>query len=573
MNIRRMLCCLTLAAVQTVNVFSAGRVLKIDFSNPVQEYGSSAFDFASIFQGGSQPMSLLSYVRAIDQAAVDNTVSMIFLSTDKLSAGISQTEEIRAALQRFRDSGKEIIAYANNLSTQSLFLASVANTVVLNPTADPFITGIATQQFYLKDILDTLGIDVQLIRHGKFKSAGEMYVRNSSSDENRLQNTEMVTSMWNSMAGEIAHSRGISMEQLNGWIDSLSLKGAESFKTLGLVDELWFKDQLDSCICSRMGVPSVSLVRFVKAKRYADKLPKGKRASRIAVVYANGDIVMEDESGMGSGAAVVGASMANTLAKVASDDKVKAVVFRVNSPGGSAQAAELIRREVERLGAKKPVYVSFGEYAASGGYWISAGGEKIFTDNTTLTGSIGVFSIVPSFGNAIRKNLKVNPEVLGSNAHSDMLAGMRPLSEQEVGFFQDQVERVYDQFTDIVANGRGLAKSRVDEIGQGRVWTGADALGIGLADFKGGLADAIAYAADKAGLAAGEYRICEYPEVRPASLFSMLSGDVEDPEETLTSNVSSNSGVFGQLIPQAAYLRAITHPMLMTRMEGVIRIH
>lgn len=543
------------------------RVLKIDFSNPVQERAAGGqFDIMSIIQGTKEPMSLLSYVRAIDAAAQDNSISMIYMTPDKISAGLSQIEEIRSALERFRQSGKPVIAYCEDLSSQSYFLASVASKVVLNPTADPFFTGVATQQFFLKDILDTLGIDVQLIRHGKYKSAGEMFVRNSSSLENLHQNQEMVSSLWNSMASQIASSRGFSESDLNMWMDNLELSGAQKFKSLGLVDELWFKDQLDSCLCAGAGVPEMMFMRYVKINRYADKLSKGSRKNRIAVVYADGEIVMD-----GSDDEIVGSSLARTLAKVAGMRKVKAVVFRVNSPGGSAQAAEIIRRELERLRLVKPVYVSFGDYAASGGYWISAGSEKIFTDNTTLTGSIGVFSIVPSFGKALHKNLKVNMEVVGSNAHSDMLTGMRMLSDQETDFFQQQVERVYDQFTDIVSAGRNLPKDSVDAIGQGRVWPGAMALGIGLADTCGGLADAIRYAASRQGLEEGAYRIEEYPEIREPSLLEILGGEIEDPEETLTTRVETRS-LLETLFPAASYVRSLTGPETMTRMESVFKI-
>ena len=543
---------------------SKDRVLKIDFKNPIQEQaGGSSFDIMSLLQSNGTPVSLLSYVRAIDAAAQDESISMIYMTPENISAGLSQTEEIRAALQRFRDSGKKIVAYCSDFSNMSYYLASVADMLVLDPSASPFITGIGTQQFFLKDILDTLGIDVQLIRHGKYKSAGEMFVRNSSSEENRLQNQEMVSSLWNSISAEIAQSRGkFTQEEFISWVDNLELTDAESFKAHGLVDEIWFKDQMDSCICAQTGSSMISLVRYVKINRYAEKMKKGSRKNRIAVVYANGDIVMEGDG-------MVGSDMARTLAKVAEMPKVKAVVFRVNSPGGSSQAAEIIRREVERLRLKKPVYVSYGDYAASGGYWISAGKGTIFTDNTTLTGSIGVFSIVPSYGNALRKNLKVNMEVVGSSAHSDMLTGVRPLSEPEVEYFQQQVEKVYDQFTDIVAEGRGLTKERVDELGQGRVWAGAAALEIGLADRKGGLADAINFAAQELGLSREDYRIDEYPEVKEPSLFDLLGGDKVDPEETLTTKAATGSTLLERLVPSTGYLKSLTSPVIMTRMETI----
>lgn len=553
-----------LAIMPQVSFAGKGKVLKIDFKNPVIEHDGGGFDLMSLLNGTSAPVPLLKYVRAIDAAARDNSISIIYMTPDNVSAGLAQIEELRAALERFRASGKQIIAYCSSLGNGSYYLASVADRIVLDPASMNFITGLSARSFYLKDILDTLNIDVQLIRHGKYKSAGEMYVRNSSSPENRLQNQELVNSLWDSMTSQIASSRGFSKDDFNGWINGLELLSASDFKDRGLVDEVWYRDQMDSCICNIQGIPDIRLVSFVRMNRYADKVSKGRKKNRIAVVYADGEIVDS-----GTEKDIVGSKMAATLEKVGNDRKVKAVIFRVNSPGGSSQAAETIRRAVGLLKAKKPVIVSFGEYAASGGYWISAGSDIIFTDNTTLTGSIGVFSMIPSFGNALRKDVLVNMEVIGSNEHSDMIAGLRKLNDAEVAYMQRQVEDVYDDFTTIVSDGRGLAKERVDELGQGRVWAGAEALKTGLADRKGGLYDAIAYAQQLCGFEDGKFRIYEYPEPEDASLFQLLfGGDVPDPDETVTSQ----SGADFSLLPVVDKVRNMTEPGVMVRMESIIDI-
>ena len=328
-----------------------------------------------------------------------------------------------------------------------------------------------------------------------------------------------------------------------------------------------YKDEVDKYLCEQNGVNRISEVSFVKINKYASKLKKGSRKNKIAVVYADGEIVNS-----GSDADIVGSKMANTLRKVREDKKIKAVVFRVNSPGGSAQAAEAIRHELQLLRAEKPVIVSFGDYAASGGYWISAQSDYIFTDYNTLTGSIGVFGLIPSVGNAIRKNLKVNIETVGTTSHSDMMSGMRKLNDQEVEYIQRQIEKIYDDFTSLVSDGRGMSKDSVDAIGQGRVWSGADALRIGLVDSQGGIREAIDYAAQKVGLGKEDYRLSIYPVAKEVSLLQMLSGSAsDDPEETLTTSVEYQPSL-SDLFPTIARMRELRNPSIMLRMESVMEI-
>ena len=459
------------------------------------------------------------------------------------------------------------MAYCENLGNGSYYLASVADKIILDPASESMITGVGSQMIFLKDLFDALGVDVQLIRHGKYKAAGEMYTRNSASPENRLQNEVLINSIWNTMSGEIAASRGFTQEQFNEWIENLEVIHASEFKEKGLVDETWYKDEVDKYLCEQNGVKKIQEVGFVKINKYASKLKKGSRKNKIAVVYADGEIVNS-----GSDADIVGSKLANTLRKVREDKKVKAVVFRVNSPGGSAQAAEAIRHELQLLRAEKPVISSYGNYAASGGYWISAESDYIFTDNNTITGSIGVFGLIPSVGNAIRKNLKVNIESVGSSSHVDMMSGMRKLTDDEVEYVQKQIEKIYDDFTGLVSNGRGISKDSVDAIGQGRVWAGADALNIGLADCKGGLQDAIDYAANKVGLTKKDYRISRYPVVKEVSLFQMLSGGgSDDPEENLTTRVE-NQPSLSDMFPALYRMRELRNPAMMLRMENVIEI-
>ena len=557
-----------LAVMPAVTFAGKSKVLKIDFKNPIQEriVGGSSLDIMSIVNGKSSPVSLLSYIRAIDAAAEDKSIGMIYMTPEYISTGMAEMEEIRAALLRFKESGKPIVAYCNNMGNGSYYIASVADKIILDPASESMLTGIASQQIFLKDILDALHVDIQLIRHGKYKAAGEMYIRNSSSPENRLQNEQLIGSIWDCMSSEIAASRGFSKEEFNGWIENLNLCLPQDFKALGLIDETWYKDEVDKYLCEQNDAKKVSEIGFVKINKYASKVKKGSRKNKIAIVYADGEIVNS-----GSDADIVGSKLAATIKKVREDKKIKAVVFRVNSPGGSAQAAEAIRHELQLLRAEKPVIVSFSDYAASGGYWISAESDRIFTDNNTITGSIGVFAMVPSLGDAARKVLKVNIETVGTSTHSDMMAGMRKMNDDEVEYVQKQIEQIYDDFTSIVSRGRNLEKDSVDAIGQGRVWSGVNALGIGLADEKGGIKEAIDFAAGKIGLAKGDYRLDCYPAPKNVSMLQMLSGGADDSEESLTG-VSDNKPSLVDLFPAIARLSELTGITIMTRMESVIDV-
>ena len=544
------------------------KVLKIDFNNPIAERNTgSSFDIMSMVKGTSSSVTLLSYIEAIDAAAEDKNIGMIYMTPENISAGVSQIEELRAALERFRKSGKPVIAYCGNFGNGSYYLASVADKIILDPASESMITGVGSQMIFLKDLLDALGVDVQLIRHGKYKSAGEMFVRSTASPENRLQNEVLINSIWNTMSKQIASSRGFSQEEFNGWVENMELCYPEEYKAKGLIDEVWYKDQVDKYLCEQNGARRIQEVGFVKINKYASKIKKGSRKNKIAVIYADGEIVDS-----GSDADIVGTKLAGTIRKVREDSKVKAVVFRVNSPGGSAQASEAIRHELELLRAVKPVIASYGDYAASGGYWISAQSDYIFSDESTVTGSIGVFGMIPNLGDAIRKNVKVNIESVGSSSHSDMMNGLRMLDETEVAYVQKQIEKIYDDFTGLVSSGRGISKDSVDAIGQGRVWSGADALNIGLVDSLGGLYDAISYAAAKVGLTKADYQLSRYPVVKEVSLLKMLSGNTpEDPEETLTTRVD-NQPSLSDMFPAIARMREMRSPALMLRLESVMEI-
>ena len=454
-------------------------------------------------------------VKAIEKAASDPAVQCIYLKADGLSAGgIAPVEELRQALGAFRLSGKPVVAYTENPGTGSYYLASVADKIYMGSYkgGSNMMVGVGTQMIFLKDLLDKLGVNVQLIRHGKFKSAGEMYIKSRPSEENLLQTREMVNSMWDGMAESICSSREISREDLDGMIDNLKLNTPEDFLACRLVDELLTKEELKEKLAVLAKESKYEEVKFISLRDYvninAQTVSKARR--KIAIIYAEGEIIDGYDK-----QEVAGDRFAGIISSVRADSTVKAVVLRVASPGGSVAASEKIRTEIDLLRKVKPVIASYGNYAASGGYWISNSCDKIFSDKSTLTGSIGVFSMIPDFSGTAEKVFHVGVTNVGSSRHSDMYSLTRPLDAEETAYMQRSVDDIYEAFLENVSAGRGMDKAEIDEIAQGRVWTGADALKIGLVDEIGTLADAVRYAAIAAGDAESDlstWNIAAYPK-------------------------------------------------------------
>lgn len=495
-----------------------GKILKLDFRTTVGERTGSTPSLSLSGVSNSSTLSLLSFEKALEKAAEDDNIGMIFMTPDNYSGGTAAAEEIRKALEKFRASGKPVVSYSTNFGTGSYYLASVADKVFMNPAGEGTFTGLSSQMLFYKDLLDSLGLNMQLIRHGKYKSAGEPYIRNDISPENREQYTVMLRSVWTSLLEDIAASRKTTVEALDALADNLTLRSAESWKENGLVDELAHRDEIEKYLCLTFGKKNANDVKFVTIDDYAQKADKASGSKKVAVVYANGEI--------GAGRDIDGTKLSRTLAKVRHDESIAAVVFRVNSPGGEVVASELIKREIQLLKAAKPVIASYGSYAASGGYLISSHCNRIFSNRTTLTGSIGVFGMIPSYGAALRKIVHINPVTVGTNAHSDGLSGVRDLDEKELAWHQASIESVYEDFVSSVAESRGKTVEAVDSIAQGRVWAGRDAIGIGLVDEFGTLSDAIAYAAKEAGLGKN-YGLATYPEHKSVTLKDLLSSKPE----------------------------------------------
>jgi len=468
-------------------------------------------------------------IQAIDAAAADPGIKYILLRPDGATAGTSDLEELRNALTEFRKSGKAVVAYTENPSNGSYYLASACDKIYMTSYHGGMVqmTGLAGRMIFLKDVLDKVGVNYQLIRHGKYKSAGEMYIKNAPSDENREQNQVMVNSLWNTVSCQIAESRGIPVEDINGLIDSLKLNFPEDMLREGLVDELLDHEGLVNKLCGLAMVNDVKDLHLVPFADYvsAKVLNLGGKEN-VAILFADGEIA--DGSGYDG---ITSDRFVKEIDKLRKDNTVKAVVLRVNSPGGSVVASEKIRTALGLLKAEKPVVASYGNYAASGGYWISAGAQKIYSDATCLTGSIGVFSLIPEFS-GVTKKLGVNVVTVGSNKHSDMFSLMRPFDAEETAYLQSYVEDIYGQFVGLVAEGRSLDPAKVDEMAQGRVWVGTDALGLGLVDEIGGLREAVAYAASLAGYVnKSDYKVTCYPAplTMAEQFMMMLSGQQEEP--------------------------------------------
>ena len=472
-------------------------VLQINMSAmPLTEQTQEEDPFASLAGSGSvTPVGIYSAIKAVNAAATDPAVKFIYMKPDGASGGIAQIEEFRKALENFRNSGKAIVSYIENPSNASYYLASVSDKIYMTSYEGGMnmFSGLSSQMIFLKDILDRLGVNVQLIRHGKYKSAGEMYIRNSASPENMEQNTEMIESVWNSWAVEIAQSRDISVEDLNAMLDNLELNFPSDFLEKGLVDELFTREELQQQICDLYSASRFEDVQAIQLPDYAKlkDVENFKAKKKVAVIYAEGNIVDGDAK-----QEVAGDRFAKVIADVRKDSTVKAVVLRVNSPGGSVLASEKIKAEIDLIQKRGiPVIASYGDYAASGGYWISANCDKIYSNATTLTGSIGVFSMIPDISGTLEDKVHVNITPVNSNKHADMYGMMRPLDQAELDYMQASVENIYEKFTGLVAEGRDMTVPAVDEIAQGRVWTGAEALEIGLVDEIGTIEDAIIYAA------------------------------------------------------------------------------
>ncbi len=451
---------------------------------------------------------------SITKAKNEDKVKGIYLRIDDVSAGYAACEEIRSALVDFKTSGKFIYAYSEVYSQKAYYLASVADKIFINPEGSLMFTGISSSTPYFSKALDKLGVEMQVIRHGKFKAAVEPYILDKMSPENKEQIETYIGSIWNNVLGEIATSRNTTVSALNSIADeNMYFRHARKLISNNLVDSLVYEDQVLDFLKSKAGIESKKDIPFVTVSELknvpAKRESKGLAKNKIAVIYAAGEIDMESSSSL-SEEGISGIALSKEIREARQDSSIKAIVLRVNSPGGSALASELIWREVKLAADQKPTVVSMGNLAASGGYYIACAADSIVANPTTLTGSIGVFGLIPNANELIDGKLGIKNEVVNTNKLSDMPSLTRALSDEEKQIMQEMVENVYSTFVSHVAEGRNMTYEQVDAIGQGRVWTGENALKLGLVDKLGNLDDAIAIAKNMAKL--DTYRVVKLPK-------------------------------------------------------------
>ncbi|MCD4773581.1 MAG: signal peptide peptidase SppA [Bacteroidales bacterium] len=543
-------------AEKEVTTVKENSLLHLTFNKPIYDRTPNNpfenFDFQKM--ESSNTAGLNDILDNLKKAATDNNIKGIYLDLSQIPAGISTIEEIRNAMLKFKKSGKFIISYAEYYSTTAYYLSTVADEIILNPDGDISFKGLNAELMFLKGTLEKLDIEPQIFKVGKFKSAIEPLILEKMSEANRKQMQVLLNSIWGKIIEAISESRGISIYDLNLIADNLDITEAEQALEHNFIDKIMYKDEVLAELRTKLGIGeddkinSLSITKYTNAP--ATKDVKKRSRNKVAVVYATGSI----GGGEGSERVIGSEKISKTLRKARLDNNIKAVVFRVNSPGGSAIASEVIRREVELTCKVKPVIVSMGNLAASGGYWISCSADKIFADPTTITGSIGVFGFIPNLKDFYKNKLGITHDNVQTNENSDYMTTNRPLTTYQKKIIQKNVDKVYQEFLELVAEGRNMTTEQVNKIGQGRVWSGVDALRIGLIDELGGIEDAIAAAVEMAELP--DYRIIELPEQK-------------DPFEQIIKEIFSNTKVslikneLGQHYQYYRYIKEISD------MEGV----
>ncbi len=502
------------ASTFTSETQTEGNVLAINLEGEITDHSTDDV-YSSLLGEEELSFSLESAVAAIHAAKTDDNIKGIYIKSGILSCGYATLEELRTALADFKTSGKPIISYSGSYTQGGYYISSVADSVFMNPMGVLDLRGIASSSVFYKHLLDTLGVEMQVIKAGTYKSFTEKYTNDTMSLANREQTQRLVESVWQSVAQAIASSRNITVERLNEVANGMvAFLQPQEVANLKLVDALRYNDEVMSSINTMFGLPTDEKPKFISVIDYAANMTDDNIASnKVAVLYAEGEIDNASTSGISS------SEIVKNLDKIAKDDDVKAVVLRVNSPGGSAYGAEQMWHAVEKLKKEKPVVVSMGDYAASGGYYMSAGANYIFADEKTITGSIGVFCVIPNAKKLVDK-IGVSQEIVKTHSNSDLLSNfIRPLTDEEKDVLQSHVNEVYNVFISRCSNGRGMTDEAVRQIAEGRVWSGTDAVKIGLVDKIGNLDDAVSHAATLANIGT-DYKVAAYPE--PADWWEQL---------------------------------------------------
>ncbi|MDG2164341.1 MAG: signal peptide peptidase SppA [Flavobacteriales bacterium] len=504
-------------------------VLRLELNGAIQDrVEEMPFDLSEITGQDVNILGLNDILTNIKKAKTDENIKGIYIEMGMLSAGFATREEIRNALLDFKESGKFITTYSEIYTQGSYYLASVADYICMYPEGGMELKGLNSTVPFFTNALKKMGIEPQVIRHGKFKSAVEPFMLTEMSDENREQIETYMGSIWEHFLKNVASDRELTRDRLNEMAENLEIQTTKDAVELGLVDSLFYRDQFQNHLANLMEQENYDDVNFISLKKYKkvknenarDKFKKEK----VAVIYAQGEI----QSGEGSETVIGSERISKAIRKARKDEKVKAIVLRVNSPGGSALASDVIWREMKLANEEKPVVVSMGDVAASGGYYIACASDKIYASPNTITGSIGVFGLLMSFEELYTDKIGLTFDQVKTNKFADLGSVNRPLTQEEYDIIQKGVVDVYNTFTTKVAEGRDMSQENVDDIGQGRVWSGSNAMDINLIDEYGGLEAAIAGAAELAELE--DYRIYELPEQKDP--FQELLEQLEEDMQT-----------------------------------------
>ena len=488
-------------------VVEPNTVLELDLALTIKDYAPKENNpLADALDLPTENLGLNAVLNAIENAKTDANIKGISIKTLFVNAGMAQTQAIRNKLKDFKESGKFIYAYNDVYDQKNYYLSSVADAVYLNPVGAIDFKGLSTEILYFKDFEDKYGVKMEVIRHGKYKSAVEPYLTNKMSEANREQTVSFLKSIWSEIITDISEDRGMSIESLNAIADNAYGRDATLALEHKLIDAVIYEDEYETKLNESIDASEASVISLEDYIASGKGRIKATSKDRIAVIYAQGQIMY----GKGN-EDIIGQGLINeAIKKAVKDKKTKAIVLRVNSPGGSALASELIWRELELAKKEKPLVVSMGNYAASGGYYIAAGADKIVAEPTTITGSIGVFGMLPN-AYEFAKDIGINAEQVSTNNNPDY-SFFEPMDKRFYEVTKEGVEHIYDTFVSRVAAGREMSTTAVNEIAQGRVWTGKEAKEVGLVDELGGLQEAINIAADLAEI--GDYRIRNYPNYK-----------------------------------------------------------
>jgi len=488
-------------------VISKNTILVMKMDKPLADRSPKMPVFGMF--GAEKYAGLTEILDNLKKAKTDKNVPGIYLDLSSVQASMATVQEIRDGLLDFKKSGKFIWAFSEGYDQKAYYLASTADKIYLTPQGMVFFMGLSANVMFLKGALEKLDVKVQIIRHGRFKAATEPLFLDKMSPENRKQITELLTDLWDQMITGISESRKISREELNLAADSLKLGRAAEALKYKFIDQVAYKDEFLKDLRSKLGIDEKAKIQSITMDKYTEvnpSEPKSKSKDKIAVIYAQGSI----SGGEGDDQSIGSDRISKAIRKAREDDKVKAIVFRINSGGGDGLASDIIWREVVLAAKAKPVVASFGDVAASGGYYIACAATKILAEPNTITGSIGVFGVIPNFEGLMKNKLGITFDEAKTNKNSGFIPVQRALTPFEHATIQKEIEDFYDTFITKVAEGRKLTKAQVDSIGQGRVWSGVDAKKIGLVDDFGGLTKAVALAADLAKLKS--YRLWSLPE-------------------------------------------------------------